>query len=127
METKDISYPILIVEDDDGIRLSLRDFLKKKGYEVYVASDGVGAIKVLLDHRIESIITDYRMDIFGGDYWIRFLQRFCSQVDITITSGFLRPDFSVPFEILYKPFNYEELERRIGALRDKKRGGAGNT
>ena len=127
METNENSYPILIVEDDDGIRLSLRDFLKKKGYEVYVASDGVGAIKVLLDHRIESIITDYRMDVFGGDYWIRFLQRFCPQVDITITSGFLRPDFLVPFEILYKPFNYEELERRIGALRDKKQGGARNT
>ena len=40
---------ILIVEDEDAIRLTLRDYLRKKGFDVLVASDGVGAIKILLD------------------------------------------------------------------------------
>jgi DNA-binding response OmpR family regulator len=40
---------ILIVEDEDSIRLTLRDYLKKKNHEVIVASDGVGAIKQMLD------------------------------------------------------------------------------
>ncbi|GAI80446.1 unnamed protein product, partial [marine sediment metagenome] len=43
---------ILIVEDEDSIRLTLRDFLKRKGYHVLVASDGVGALKQLLDNDI---------------------------------------------------------------------------
>ncbi len=43
---------ILIVEDEDSIRLTLRDYLKKKGHEVIVASDGVGAIKQILDQVI---------------------------------------------------------------------------
>jgi len=38
---------VLIVEDEDSIRLTLRDYLKSKGYPVVVASDGVGAIKQL--------------------------------------------------------------------------------
>ena len=38
---------ILVVEDEDSIRLTLRDYLKKKGHEVIVASDGV-ALKVRL-------------------------------------------------------------------------------
>jgi DNA-binding response OmpR family regulator len=111
----DSSGRVLLVEDEDAIRLSLRDYLKLKGYEVLVASDGVGAIKLLLDHEVDIVVTDYRMDILGGDYWIRFLERFCPELDVIITSGFLKPDFAIPFEVLYKPFDYIELEERVRA------------
>ncbi len=107
---------ILIVEDEDAIRLTLRDYLRKKGHDVLVASDGVGAIKQLLDNEISVIITDYRMDVLGGDYWIKFLQRYCSDKLILITSGFLRPDFFIPFEVVYKPFDYSDLEERLRQL-----------
>lgn len=104
---------VLVVEDEDSIRLSLRDYLKRKGYEVSVASDGVGAIKMLLDQDVDVVVTDYRMDILGGDYWIRFLKRFCPELRVIITSGFLKPDFSIPYEVLYKPFDYIDLEAKI--------------
>jgi DNA-binding NtrC family response regulator len=101
---------LLIVEDEDSIRLTLRDFLEKKGYNVLVASDGVGAIKQLLDYSVSMIITDYRMGVLGGDYWIKFLEKFCSDKKVLITSGFLKPDFAIPFKVMYKPFDYSDLE-----------------
>lgn len=101
---------ILVVDDEDSIRLTLRDFLRKKGYEVLVASDGVGALKQMLDFDVDVIVTDYRMDVLGGDYWIKFLKKYCSDKKIVITSGFLRPDFYIPFDVIYKPFDYGELE-----------------
>lgn len=104
---------ILVVEDEDSIRLTLRDFLRKKGYPVLVASEGVGAIKQMLDHKIDLIITDYRMEILGGDYWIRFLKRYCQDIRVIITSGFLKPNFPIEYPVLYKPFEYSELERLI--------------
>jgi CheY-like chemotaxis protein len=104
---------ILVVEDEDAIRLTLRDYLRKKGYAVLVASDGVGAIKQMMDHEVDLIVTDYRMDVFGGDYWIRFLRQYCPEKRVIITSGFLRPDFQIPYEVIYKPFDYSELEDRI--------------
>jgi DNA-binding NtrC family response regulator len=104
---------VLIVEDEDSIRLTLRDYLKSKGYNVIVASDGVGAIKQLLDNPVALIVSDYRMDILGGDYWIRFLKEYCRQKRVIITSGFLKPEFPIPFPVLYKPFDYSELERMI--------------
>jgi DNA-binding response OmpR family regulator len=107
---------ILIVEDEDAIRLSLRDFLAKRGFDVHVASDGVGAIKLLLDHEVDLIVSDYRMDLLGGDYWMRFLRKYCSSTRVLITSGFLRPDFDIPFEVVYKPFDYNDLAERIAAL-----------
>ncbi|MCD6120679.1 MAG: response regulator [Spirochaetales bacterium] len=112
---------VLIVEDEDSIRLTLRDFLKHKGYTVFVASDGVGAIKHLLDHPVDVIVTDYRMDILGGDYWIRFLERYLKGTKVIITSGFLKSDLSIPFPILYKPFDYTDLERLIEELAGKEK------
>jgi len=104
---------ILLVEDEDSIRLTLRDYLQKRGYTVLVASDGVGALRQLLDNDISVIISDYRMDVLGGEYWIKFLKQYCQDKIIYITSGFLRPDFPVPFEVLYKPFDYGHLETLI--------------
>jgi CheY-like chemotaxis protein len=104
---------ILIVEDEDAIRLTLRDYLERKNFTVYVASDGVGAIKHLLDHEVDLIVTDYRMDILGGDYWIKFLHRYCTEQKVLITSGFLRPEFTIPFEVIYKLFDYADLEQHI--------------
>ena len=112
---------VLVVEDEDAIRLSLRDFLRGRGYEVLVASDGVGAIKQLLDNEVDVIISDYRMDILGGDYWVKFLARYCPEKKIILTSGFLRPDFKVPFEVVYKPFDYSELEALVGRLASEAR------
>jgi len=109
---KDSRY-ILLVEDEDSIRLTLRDFLKQQGYNILVASDGVSAIKQILDYNIVMIISDYRMQILGGDYWIKFLERYCSEKTIIITSGFLHPEFSIPFEIIYKPFDYYLIAERI--------------
>lgn len=112
---------VLVVDDEDSIRLTLRDYLRKKGYEVLVASDGVGAIKQMLDYEVDMIVTDYRMDILGGDYWIKFLKKYCSAKRIVITSGFLRPDFYIPFDVIYKPFDYGELESYIArALTEQK-------
>ncbi len=124
---------ILVVEDEDSIRLTLRDFLKKKGHDVLVASDGVGAIKQILDHRVDLVVTDYRMDLLGGDYWIRFLRRFCGDKKVIITSGFLQPEFPIPFPVVYKPYDYSELESLIrrslaevpGSASGKMDGGAG--
>jgi CheY-like chemotaxis protein len=104
---------ILIVEDEDSIRLTLRDFLRRKGHEVIVASDGVGAIKQILDNPVDLVVTDYRMDILGGDYWLRFLREFCADKKIIITSGFLQPEFPIPFPVVYKPYDYAELETQI--------------
>jgi DNA-binding response OmpR family regulator len=114
---------VLVVEDEDSIRLSLRDFLTKRGYEILVASDGVGALKQLLDFDVDLIVSDYRMDVLGGDYWIKFLKKYCPSKKVIITSGFLRPDFEIPFDVVYKPFDYQDLENRIAALMGAPRGG----
>ena len=104
---------LLVVEDDDAIRIPLKSFLTRAGFSVHVASDGVGAIKHLLDHPVDAIVTDYRMDILGGDYWVRFLERFCAGQKVLITSGFLKSELPVPFELITKPYSFSSLEAKL--------------
>ena len=105
---------VLVVEDEDAIRLTLRDYLQKKGYTLYVASDGVGAIKQLLDNPdIRVIVSDYRMEILGGDYWIKFLKNYCGDKEVIVTSGFLRPEFPIPYKVFYKPYDYADLHAAL--------------
>jgi two-component system, cell cycle response regulator CpdR len=109
------SQTVLVVDDDDAIRLSLRDFLVERGHRVFVASDGVGAIRHLIDHEISVVVTDYRMELFGGDYWVRFLGRFCGQIAVFVISGYLPADMNIPFPLLTKPFDYADLEQMISS------------
>ena len=113
---------ILIVEDEDAIRLSLRDYLKKKGYQVLVASEGVGAIKQLLDNPVDLIVTDYRMDLLGGDYWLRFLERFCGAQEVILTSGFLKADRPLPYPVVYKPYEYADLAALVEKRLNERKG-----
>ena len=107
---------VLVVEDEDSIRIPLKDYLTRVGFSVLVASDGVGAIKHLLDHEVAAIVTDYRMDILGGDYWVRFLQRFFPDQKIVLTSGFLKSDIAHPFEVIIKPYSFVELEAKLRSM-----------
>lgn len=104
---------VLFVEDDEDIRLCFRDYLHDKGYEIFVASDGVGAIKLLIDNEIDVIVSDYRMEIFGGKYWVKFLNRFCKDIKIIIITGYNNMSNSIPFPIICKPFTFEQLEKEI--------------
>ncbi len=57
---------ILLAEDDRGIALVVRKQLESRGYRVYVACDGVEAIKVLYSTKIDLIITDVVMPRMDG-------------------------------------------------------------
>ena len=105
----DSRLAVLLVEDDEQVRLGTKRFLQSKGMDTIVASDGLAAIKVLLDEKVDVIVTDYKMQVLGGDYWIRFLQKHYGDKKIIVVTGFLESDVSLPFPVVYKPFEYGKL------------------
>ena len=107
---------VLIVEDEDAVRLTLRDYLTRSGFAVHVASDGAGAIEQMLDHDIDVIVSDYRMNGLGGHYWVRFLRRYCPEQKVIITSAYLDGNIEIPYPILSKPFDFTELAKQIRTL-----------
>ncbi len=107
---------VLVVEDEDSIRQALRDYLTKRGFQCECSENGVDALKKILNREtaFDVIVTDYRMDVLGGEYWLRALQRFVPNQCVVITSGFIGNDQSdVPFPVIRKPYDYEALVENL--------------
>jgi DNA-binding response OmpR family regulator len=54
---------LLVVDDDQDVRETVRDYFEHHGFDVFVASDGEGMRKVLAARRVDLVLMDLkRMD-----------------------------------------------------------------
>lgn len=58
---------ILVVDDEAMQRDLLSGFLKKKGYDVFTASNGAEAIDCVAEHPVQLVLLDHRMPDMTGD------------------------------------------------------------
>lgn len=64
---------VLIVDDDDEIRYSMRNLLLVSDFDVLLAADGVEALKLLERHRVDALVIDLMMPRLDGVGVIRAL------------------------------------------------------
>ena len=57
---------ILVVDDELNMRLVLKTMLKKEGYEVSTAANGLEALKILEAKKIDVVATDLKMPQLDG-------------------------------------------------------------
>ena len=65
---------ILVVDDEEAMRAFLRSTLRRRGFEVPVATDGEEAREIIEQGGIDLIITDLTMPRMGGMellHWVR--------------------------------------------------------
>jgi CheY-like chemotaxis protein len=65
---------ILLVEDDRVLRRYLEVLLRRAGYAVVCAADGVEAIKIAFDSKPSAVVTDAVMPRLGGHELCRILR-----------------------------------------------------
>ncbi len=66
MEQEQTPKNILIVDDETAITLVFKEFLSLEGYQVFTAENGEAALKVIEEHKIDLIVTDYNMPGING-------------------------------------------------------------
>ncbi len=66
---------ILVVEDDEGTRLSLQDYLELEGYSVMTAADGWLALQQVETFQPQLIITDISMPRVDGYAFLKSLRQ----------------------------------------------------
>ncbi len=59
---------ILIVDDEEGVRRSLKKLLQRDGYDILLAENGTEAIDIVREHvnEIETVICDFKMPGLDG-------------------------------------------------------------
>jgi two-component system, cell cycle sensor histidine kinase and response regulator CckA len=118
---------VLLVEDQDGIRDLVREFLQRKGYEVLQANDGDHALRIADEHKnpIHLLVTDIVMPNVGGRELARRLTKARPNMKVLFMSGY--PDHvSLSGEVggehaavLQKPFMLDTLARKVRGLLDE--------
>jgi CheY-like chemotaxis protein len=108
---------ILVVDDDDAIRLALRDLLEAEGYTVVPASDGSEALELLRSGAVlpSLILLDLMMP--GTNGWqVRAALRTdprLSKIPIAVISAAQPPAKALADWYLKKPIDVDQLLRTI--------------
>jgi len=117
-----MSTDILIVEDDENLRVALCDNLQRDGHRVHVARTGAEADKALSSGRFDLVILDVMLpDTDGYDVCQRLRARGDETMVLMLTARTLEDDLVRGFaagadDYLKKPYRLRELLSRVGAL-----------
>src|SRR5881296_2919674 len=65
---------VLLAEDDPALKRYLEIVLQRAGYVVVSASDGLEAMKILLSHPVDIVVTDAVMPNLNGYELCRFVR-----------------------------------------------------
>jgi PAS domain S-box-containing protein len=117
---------ILLVEDEELVRVLARDVLRKNGYTVLEACDGADAMGVAVSHRgpIHLMITDVVMPKMGGQEVAVSLAPLQGEMKVLFMSGYtddaivqhgiLRPGA----RFIQKPFRLDVFLRKVREVLD---------
>jgi two-component system response regulator FlrC len=110
---------VLVVEDDRPLQDALVSTLETAGFNVLAAADGGEALKVLNDTAVDLIVSDVQMQPVDGRELLRRLQQRPSSPPVLLMTAYGTIDQAVAamrdgaVDYLVKPFEAEELERRV--------------
>ena len=112
---------IILVEDDDPVRIFGARALRNKGYKVIEARSGEAALDVIRDatEAIDLLITDVVMPHMDGPGLVREVREINPEMKVIFISGYTedafrqRLDSDVGIEFLPKPFSLKELAAKV--------------
>jgi diguanylate cyclase (GGDEF)-like protein len=109
---------ILIVDDDDAVRNSMREFIEISGYHTFSAASAEDALEILRTNAIQVVITDIML---GGMNGLELTDKIIKDyaADVIVMTGY-SGDYSYEeainkgaSDLVFKPVRFEELLLRL--------------
>lgn len=117
---------ILVVDDEESIREFLEIMLKKEGYEVTVAEDGLKAKEILGKKSFDMVISDMQMPNMTGIELLKHVKESYPDLVFMMITAFGTTETAVDamkmgaYDYVTKPFKIDEVRMNIAnALRSK--------
>jgi two-component system cell cycle sensor histidine kinase/response regulator CckA len=113
---------VLLVEDEDAVRMFGARALKNKGYNVLEASNGEEALEVInngSNQKIDLIISDVVMPGMDGHTLVQLIRHEMPDIKIVLMSGYSEEVFADRVErdpgihFLAKPFSLKDLAGKV--------------
>lgn len=113
---------ILIVDDQQGIRLLLNEVFKKEGYETYLAASGLEALHFIRNIKIDCILLDMKIPGMNGIEILQELSEMGLQLPIIMMTAYgevtlvERAKSLGATHFFTKPFDIFELRKTVNNL-----------
>ncbi len=118
-------FRILVVDDEPPQRELVSGYLKKQGYDVFVAADGQQALKQIQQEPVELILTDQRMPVVSGMDLLKAARAINPETNVIIMTAYGNIETAVEAmkegaaDYLTKPLNLDELSQRIQRINER--------
>ncbi len=116
--------PLLVVDDERNMRVSLQAVLQDEGYEVITVESAEDALKLIETQVVFMIITDARLGGMSGYDFLRELKAKKNDIPVLMITGYATPKLAVEaiqsgaIDYLGKPFAPEELIHSVKRCAD---------
>ena len=111
---------ILCVDDEEPILRCLKRILEPEGFVILTAGNGEEGLEVLSANKVDLIITDQRMPVMDGSWFLRAVKKQYPGMTSIMLSGYSDFDALVRvlnegevYRFLTKPWDNEELVRVV--------------
>lgn len=112
---------ILVADDEEKIRVVIKEYADFEGYEVHEASDGMEAVEMCLTHEYDAVIMDVMMPRLDGFSACKEIKKNHDVPILMLSARGEEYDKLFGFEIgiddyVVKPFSPKELMARLSAI-----------
>lgn len=106
---------VLVVDDEESMRLVLRGFLEQAGFLVDEAENGKAALELIARDRYGCVITDFNMPQINGGKLAQEIKRLYPRIPVILVTGDLDQARGVPvFCMVRKPIgSYSDFVQLI--------------
>ena len=117
--------PLLVVDDENNMRLSLRTILGQEGYAVKTAESAEEALRLLEREKFFMVITDFRLGGMNGGDLLRCCRERWPSMPVLMVTAHATPKLAAEaikagaFDYLPKPFEPEELLNAVARCAER--------
>jgi adenylate cyclase len=120
---------VLVVDDEEGVRRSLKKVLERDNYTIVLAENGQEAIEIVQENKrdIETVISDFKMPGLNGLETLIEIGKLNPEVTRIILTGYATMESAIESVnagidgFLTKPFDNTELRAKVKEYNIKKR------